>query len=422
MSRFSQIEAFKALQHRNFRVVFFAATLSNTGSWAQRVAQDWLVLELTNNSAQSLGIVTGLQFLPSLFFSLYGGALADRFNKRKLLMLTNAGAGLTSLTLGLLVIAHLVRIEHVYLLALVLGLCNAIDAPIRQSFTSELVGKSDVANAVSLNSANFNAGRLVGPGLSGFLISLFGTGPSFIVNAISEAVVILALTQVREQELHRDSQRDRAGSIKEALHHVRERLDLLCVMITVFFAATFGLNFQVFNALMATTVYGKGPREFGGLGSILAIGSLTGALLSTRYRRERTPQFVTVAAMVFGLGVAGLSFTTSYLMYSVCLPISGALALTTMIAANTYVQTKSNPMYRGRVLGLYLTVFLGGTPLGSPAIGWLSEHFGIRHTMQFCGLVTFSASFMIYLVLRMKFRTPVHSGLSTTALSEPKDL
>ena len=420
MSRISDSGALRALRHRNFRIVFFAATLSNTGSWAQRVAQDWLVLELTHNSAQSLGLVTGLQFLPSLLFSLYGGSLADRFNKRVMLMWTNAGAGLSSLTLGILAITHTVRISHVFLLAFLLGLCNAIDAPIRQSFTSELVGKSDVANAVSLNSANFNAGRLIGPGVSGLLIAWFGTGPSFLVNAAAEVFVIIALTRVREDDLHLEPKSAQRGSIREALHYVRRRTDILSVMLTVFFAATFGLNFQVFNALMATTEYGKGPKEFGGLGSVLAIGSLTGALLSTRYKRARTPYFVMGSAMAFGLGVAALSLTTTYSMYATCLPISGALALTTMIAANTYVQTTTQASIRGRVMGLYLTVFLGGTPLGSPAIGWMSSHYGIRHTMQFCGLVTALAALIIMIVIRHPSRRPFVQATPQTAISVEK--
>ena len=359
----------RSFRHRNFRILFPANAASNIGNWAQRVAQDWLVLQLTH-SGRDLGLVTGLQFLPALLLSLYGGRLADRFNKRTLLYITNLGGGISALVLGLLVMTNTVHIWHVYVLAFALGIFAAIDAPIRQSFTSEMVGKSDLANAVSLNSANFNAGRLIGPGVSGLLIAWFGTGPSFIINACSYIAVVIALSAIRESELHIESAPQSDAKIREAWAYVRKRTDIFAVMVTVFFAATFGLNFQVFTALMATAVFYKGPASFGGLGSIVAIGSLSGALMSAK------------------------------LMLT--LPIAGALGLTTMIAANSYVQTKTDPALRGRVMGIYLTIFLGGTPVGSPLIGWLSESIGTRQTIFICGLVTMASSGLIYALLRDK--------------------
>ena len=183
-------------------MLYPANALSNIGTWAQRVAQDWLVLELTNNDAAMLGLVTAVQFFPSMILSLYGGLLADRFSKRKLLFITNAGAGLASLGLGLLVVSGAVALWHVFLLAFAVGVFSAVDSPIRISFTSELVGKDDLANAVSLNSANFNAGRLIGPALSGFLIAAYDTGPSFIINTASYLVMIFTLLFIRDKDLH----------------------------------------------------------------------------------------------------------------------------------------------------------------------------------------------------------------------------
>ena len=391
----------RSFRHRNFRILFPANAASNIGTWAQRVAQDWLVLQLTH-SGRDLGLVTGLQFLPALLLSLYGGRLADRFNKRILLYITNLGGGFAALLMGLLVMTDTVRIWHVYVLAFVLGIFTAIDAPIRQSFTSEMVGKSDLANAVSLNSANFNAGRLIGPGVSGLLIAWFGTGPSFIINAFSYVAVVIALSAIRDEELHIESAPQVDAKIREAWAYVRKRTDIFAVMITVFFAATFGLNFQIFTALMATSIFHKGPASYGSLGSIVAIGSLSGALISAKLDTKRSPRFIMAFAALFGVSVSLTAIAPSYFTYMLTLPIAGALGLTTMIAANSYVQTKTDPALRGRVMGIYLTIFLGGTPLGSPLIGWLAQSIGTRETIFICGLVTLSSSALIYVLLRNK--------------------
>ena len=396
--------ALRSFRHRNFRILYPANATSNVGTWTQRVAQDWLVLQLTH-SGRDLGFVTGLQFLPALLLSLYGGRLADRFNKRTLLYITNLGGAFSALVLGTLVMTDTVRIWHVYLLALLLGIFTAIDAPIRQSFTSEMVGKSDLANAVSLNSANFNAGRLIGPGLSGLLIAWFGTGPSFLINAASYIAVVIALAAIRQEELHIDSEPQSDAKIREAWKYVRARTDIFAVMLAVFFAATFGLNFQIFTALMATSVFDKGPASYGSLGSIVAIGSLSGALLSAKLDQRRSPRFIIAFAVLFGFSVALTAIAPSYFTYMLTLPIAGALGLTTMIAANSYVQTKTDAALRGRVMGIYLTIFLGGTPVGSPLIGWLASVIGTRQTIFLCGVITVIASSAIYLLLRDKLST-----------------
>jgi MFS family permease len=376
--------------------------MSNIGTWAQRVAQDWLVLELTG-SAQILGIVTGLQFAPTLFLSLYAGKLADKFDKRKLLYLTNFGAGLVSAWLGILIISGVVQIWHVYVAALALGIFSALDAPVRTSFTSELVGKSDLANAVSLNSANFNIGRLVGPAMSGFLILLFGTGPSFLINSFSYLVMIVTLAMINSDELHTQKGAELGTKIRDALVYIRSRLDLTLVMLTVFFSATFGLNYQIFNALMATQEFNKGPAEFGGLGTFLAVGSLSGALIAARLESWRVPRRIMAGATIFGLTLVVLSFAPNYLVYSMLLPFGGAIALMSLVSANSYVQTNVDPNIRGRVMGVYLLIFMGGTPIGSPMIGFLAGEIGIRATITVCGALTAIAAatlFWIYTVKR----------------------
>jgi MFS family permease len=390
-----------------------ANAASNIGGWVQRLAQDWLVLELTN-SGFYLGVVTALQFAPVWFFSLPGGALADRFNKRKVLIVTNIAAGLTSLTLGILVVTNNVQIWHVMALAFALGVADAIDKPVRQSFTSEMVGVVDVPNAVSLNSANFNFGRLVGPALSGLMIAAFGTGPSFLINAFTYVLVIIVMANIREAELFREPRTPGPTTIREGFRYVMARPDLFVVMSVVFFVTTFGLNFQLFNALMATKVFDKGVTSFGLMGTVIAIGSLSAALFSPRIEKYRSTKFVIASSIVFGISIFIIAFMPTFLTYMIMLPIAGAGALTTLIASNSTVQTNSDSAVRGRILGIYQFVLLGGAPLVTPILGLFSEAFGIRRTIVFCALVTILAPTAIW--LKFKDRIEVPADISIAAV------
>lgn len=396
----------RSFRHRNYRILFPANAASNIGTWAQRVAQDWLILQLTNNSGTYLGLVTAVQFAPVLFFSLQGGALADRVNKRKLLMATNFVGALSSLGLGLLVLAGHVQVWHVFFFAATLGISSAVDAPIRQSFTSEIVGHSDIANAVSLNSANFNAGRLVGPALSGFLIARFDTGPSFLINATTYLFVIVALFRMRESDFFIQEKKVTQGTVREGLEYALARPDLYVVMLVVFFVATFGLNMQIFNALMATKEFGKGPASYGLLGTYVAIGSLTGALISARLERFRRTIFVIKGGVAFSLAITLLSIAPTYTVYSLWLPLCGLSALTMLITANSLIQVNSDPAIRGRVSGIYLLIFMGGTPFGSPLIGWLVEVIGVRQTIALCGLISLGACLTIWVLFHNKVKLP----------------
>ena len=396
----------RSFRHRNYRILFPANAASNIGTWAQRVAQDWLILQLTNNSGTYLGLITAVQFAPVLFFSLHGGALADSVNKRKLLIFTNFVGALSSLGLGLLVLVGNVKIWHVFFFALTLGIASALDAPIRQSFTSEIVGHSDIANAVSLNSANFNAGRLIGPALSGFLIARFDTGPSFLINAVTYILVIFALLRMRESDFFIQEKKATQGTVREGLQYALARPDLYVVMLVVFFVATFGLNMQIFNALMATKEFGKGPASFGLLGTYVAIGSLTGALISARLEKHRRTIFVIKGGVVFSLAIALLSIAPNYLWYSLWLPLCGFSALTMLITANSLIQVNSDPAIRGRVSGIYLLIFMGGTPFGSPLIGWLVEVIGIRETIALCGSISLIACLTIWVIFHDKVGLP----------------
>ena len=402
--------ALRSFKHRNFRLFFTANMLSNVGTWAQRIAQDWLVVSDLHKNGSELGIVTGLQFLPMLLFSLYAGSLADRLDKRKLLIFTNAGSGLTAAIMGLLIVSHRVTILEVFALAFTLGLFGALDAPARQAFTSELVGKSDIANAVSLNSANFNLGRLIGPAVSGLLIKYFHTGPSFLLNAGSYLFVILALILMRPEELHRLPKDSKERRTLDGIRYVRGRIDLVAVIATVFFASTFGLNFQIFNALVSIKIFHKDAGAFGLLGSVLAIGSLGAAIISTRLDQKRKPNFIMVFASLFGVSLIVVASMPTYGTYALILPICGFLALTTMISANTYVQTTTPSELRGRVMGLYLLIFLGATPIGSPLIGWLADVVGVRQTVAICGVLTTLGALFIYMLTRKRLGEISHAA------------
>ena len=395
----------RSFKHRNFKILFSANFLSNIGTWAQGVAQAWLILELTD-SGTYLGIVTSLQFAPILFFSISGGKIADKFNKRKVLMLTNLTAGISALSVATLVLTENIKIWHVMFFAFMLGMGNAIDAPVRQSFNVEVVGKQDLPNAVGLNSTNFNIGRLIGPGLSGLLIAAYGTGVSFLLNGISYLVVIIALINIRESELFIEEKKSSSTKIREAMAYVAARPDILAVMITVFFATSFGLNFNIFNTMMATQVFDKGAAEYGALGSILAVGSLSGAIISARLEKKRGPRFVMIGSMIFSAILILSAFAPTYLVYSILLPIIGCVALLTFIGANTMVQLRTDSQIRGRVMGIYLTVFLGGTPIVSPFIGIMTQEVGTRPTVAICGLVSLLAAIATFAKFKDKGQEP----------------
>ncbi|HEY0689158.1 MAG TPA: MFS transporter [Kribbella sp.] len=378
---------FRAFKVRNFRLYASGAIISNIGTWMQRVAQDWLVLELTH-SGTALGIVTGLQFLPALLISPYAGLIADRFAKRRVLTMTQLAMGTVALVLGTLTVTGVVEAWQVYVLAFVFGLGTAFDAPTRQSFVVEMVGKDELSNAVGLNSASFNAARLIGPALAGLLIHWIGTGPVIILNGISYAAVILSLYLMRPDELHSPKLAGREkGMIRDGMRYLWRRPDLMMVLTAVFFAGTFGLNFQMTAALMATQTFHKGAGEYGILGSILAIGSLAGALLAARRVRTRA-RLVIGAGLAFGVMVLISGLMPTYLSYALVLPLVGFTALTMLTSANATMQLGIEPTMRGRVMALYMTVLMGGTPIGSPFIGWVGQTFGARWSLIVGGALT----------------------------------
>ncbi len=384
---------FKALSVRNYRLYWMGGLVSNTGTWMQRVAQDWLVLQLTHSGA-ALGITTGLQFLPFLLATPYAGLIADRYSKRRLLIITQSWLAVTAGVLGILAVTGMVQPWQVYVLALLFGLGTSFDSPARQSFVVDMVGQEILPNAVGLNSASFNMGRIVGPGLAGLLIAAFGsgveaTGGVILLNALSYLAVIGSLKAMRTSELNSVVPRVRAkGALREGLRYVLRSPDLVFVFVVAFFAGTFGLNFQMTSALMATQVFHQGAGAYGVLGSIMAVGSLTGALLAAKRGAYPRRMLLVMASFSFAVAEIVAGLMPSYLTFAVWLPILGITSMTMLNSLQTVVQLKVAPEIRGRVVALYMMTLMGGTPVGAPVIGWVGATFGARWMLIGGGLAT----------------------------------
>jgi MFS family permease len=402
-----RVPLFSSFAIRNFRLFWIGGFVSNIGTWMARVAQDWLVLTiLTDNSAVALGIVTGLQFLPTLA-SPWAGALADRIPKRRLLMFTQAGLALTGTILAVLVVGGWIQLWQVYVLAFAQGIAAAVDGPARQAFAPEMVPTRLIGNSVGLNSTSFHTARLIGPAVAGLTISWWGVGPALAMNAASFIAVLVALAVMNPSELTPAPRRNAPGGVAEGLAYVRQRPDIMLVLFVVFMLGTFGMNFQLTNALMATGVFHVGPEEFGYMGSVMAIGSLSAGLLAARRTRVRLRLIVIALAGFTGV-TAVMSLVGGFYVYLALLMMAGFTALTVMTASNTSVQLSVEPAMRGRVMALYMAIFLGGTPLGSPLLGWVGDVWGPRWTIAIgsiaCGVAVVVA--VVYLLRRRGWAWP----------------
>jgi len=399
---------FRSLRIPNYRLWATGAIVSNTGTWMQRVAQDWLVLtQLTNNSGVAVGITTGLQFAPMLLLAPFAGAAADRFNRRRVLLATQSTSGVLALILGTLVVTGTAQLWHVYVLAALLGVAAAVDAPARQAFVSELVGTEDLPNAVGLNSASFHGGRLLGPAVAGLLIHWFGTGPVFLINGVTFGAVVISLLRMKVADLRPQVKSRRGGgSVRDGIRYVRKRPDIVLILVVVGMVGTFGLNFQLTTALMARLAFDKGSGEYGLLGSIMAVGSLGGALLAAR-RERPSLRLVVGAAFAFGVFATLSSLMPTYWLFALSLIPVGLSSLTLMTSANATVQLRTDPVMRGRVMALYLAIFMGGTPVGAPVIGWVGEEFGARWTILLGGIVAMATAVLALAWLRQAGRVEV---------------
>lgn len=403
---------FRSLRIRNYRLWASGAIVSNSGTWMQRVAQDWLVLTgLTHSSGLAVGITTGLQFGPALVLAPLAGVVVDRWDRRKILMATQGVLGLLALAQGVLVLTGVITLWQVYLVATLLGVTTAIDSPARLAFVSDMVPPADLPNALGLNSASFHAGRLIGPGLAGLLIHWFGTGAVFGINGLTFGAVLLSLTRMRVSELRPapgQGRRER-GALRAGFVYVRGRPDLVLLLSVVGVVGMFGLNFQLTMALMARLAFHQGSGGYGLLGSIMAVGSLGGALLAAR-REHPSVDLVLGAAAAFGVFTTVAALMPTYALFAVALIPVGLSSLTLMTAANATLQLSTVPAMRGRVMALYLAVFMGGAPIGSPLVGWVGEVFGPRWSILMGSCAAFAVAgvgFGLRYSRPAAFRTPV---------------
>lgn len=415
---------FRSLNVRNYRVWFVGALISNVGAWMQATAQNWVVLtELSDTNAIAVGVTMALQFGPQLLLVPFSGAIADRFDRRKVLMVTQSLLMLLALGLGLLLISGVAELWHLYAFALALGVVNAFDTPARQAFVSDLVGTEQLSNAVALNSASFNSARLIGPAVAGVLIALIGSGWVFVLNAVSFIAMLAALAAIRIPAAPpRVSGRESQGNqLAAGFRYVVRRHDLVVIFLIVFVIGAFGMNFPVFSSTMAVE-FGRGAGEYGLLSSILAIGSLAGALLVAKRPAAR---FRVVVLAAGGFGVASLvcALMPNFWAFAVTLVLLGFCTATLLSTANAFVQTTTDPAVRGRVLSLYFAILMGGTPLGAPIVGAISDAFGARWGLGVAALSGFVAFAIgigwLFVERRLRVRIDLGGHLTVTHAGRP---
>jgi MFS family permease len=382
---------FRALRNRNFRLYVGGQLVSVTGTGMQQVAQSWLVYDLTG-SGTALGVTMALQFLPVLLFGVWGGLLADRLDKRRLLIATQAASGVLAVALWALVAAGAVTLWVVYLLAFLFGCVFAVDMPTRQAFVMEMVGREDTSNAVALNSATFNSGRLLGPAVAGVIIATLGVGPCFLINGVSYVGTVLALAAMRAGELVPMPRAPRGpGQVREALRYAWRTQGLRIPLLLVTVVGTFGFNFVVVLPLLANQSFDGGPRLYGLLMSLMGLGSLIGALVSAQHRQP-TPTVLVGGAGAFGLTATLGALSPTAAVASVALVVMGVAMMVFLATANSTLQLSSDPSMRGRVMALYGLVFLGSTPVGGPIVGWVAELWGPRAGLALGGIASLLAA------------------------------
>ena len=381
---------FRSFANINYRIWFAGALVSNVGGWMQATAQDWVVLtELTDNDATAMGVTMALQFGPPLVLVSLTGWVADRFDRRRILLTTQGALLALAIAVGSLLLAGVMTLPMMFAFALGFGIVNAFDAPARQAFVSDMVSATETSNAVALNSASFNLARMIGPAVGGLLIVAIGSGWVFIVNAATFLAMIVALLLMRTHLLAPRPKNRSSGGLAEGFRYVWARSDLKVVFVTVFLIGAFGMNFPIFASTMALE-FGAGADGYGVLSSVLAIGSLIGALLAARRDRARV-RVVILAAGGFGIAAFVSAAMPTYLSYAVTLTFTGFMIVTLLTTANGYVQITTDPALRGRVLALYMAVIMGSTPVGAPIAGWVADAFGPRAAIMLGGTAGFIA-------------------------------
>jgi MFS family permease len=398
---------FVSLSNRNYRIWAIGAIISNIGSWMQRTAQDWIVLtELTHHNATAVGIVMGLQFAPQILLLPLTGYAADHFDRRKLLFCTQAAMGLFALGLGVLVVTGLVQLWHVYVFAFLLGCAAAFDAPARQTFVTQLVEPALLTNAVGLNSTSFNAARMVGPAIAGLVIAAVGSGYVFLINAVSFVAVLAALAMLRLDKPASGSRAASHSGLADGFRYVLGRPDLKIILSMLFLIGTFGLNFPIYISTMSVSVFHVGAGQFGLLTSMMAAGSVTGALLAAA-RARPSVALLAIAAAMFGVTCAAAAFAPFYLAFGLILFTVGIAAQTFTTSTNSLTQLTTEPAMRGRVIAILMAIALGGTPIGAPIAGWVADQFGARWALAVGAASGILAAVIasIYLAERRRLQT-----------------
>jgi MFS family permease len=381
----TKVGMFRSLGVRDYRIWAAGAIVSNVGTWMQRTSQDWIVLtQLTHNDAFAVGITMALQFGPQLLLLPVTGLAADRIPKRTLMMLTQAAMGLLAFGLGVLAVLHLITLPEVYGFAFLLGCAAAFDAPARQSFVSELVPAAHVTNAVALNSASFNSARLIGPAVAGLLTEVVGPGWVFLINAASYAAVLASLLLIRPLQAAAGTTGRSVSDFAAGFTYVASRRDLLVVFSMIFLIGTFGMNFPIYASTMAV-LFHQGATGYGLLSTALAVGAVAGALLAARRTAPRFGLMV-IAGVLFGVGLMIGALAPNYLVLAVALPLVGVASQTFMTTANGTVQLSVERWVRGRVMAIYMAIFMGGTVVGAPIIGWIANTLGPREGLVAGGL------------------------------------
>ncbi len=381
---------FRSFSVFNYRVWFIGALVSKVGAWMQNTALSWVVLtELTNNDAGAMGVTMALQFAPPLLLVSVTGWVADRFDRRKLLAVTQSLLLVLGLAIGTLLLTGVMTLHVMYAFALALGIVMAFDNPARQAFVSDLVARENASNAVALNAASFNGARMIGPAAAGLVIVAVGTGWVFFINAATFVAMIVALVLIRPAELIARPKHAGAARLADGFRYVARRPDLMVAFVMVFLLGAFGMNFPIFASTMALE-FGQEADGYGLLSSILAIGSLAGALLAARRDRARIRMVIGGTAL-FAIAAAVSAFMPSYWLYAVTLMFTGFAVVTTLTTANGYVQTTTDPALRGRVLALYMAILMGGTPIGAPIVGWVAAEFGPRSAILLGAAAAFVA-------------------------------
>ncbi|CAN5227473.1 MFS transporter [soil metagenome] len=410
MQRSSWRETFAALKLYNYRLYVIAQFVSNTAGWAQRIAVDWLVLEITGSVAL-VGVTIALQFLPTLVLGANAGVVADRFRKRQVLIFCQALIGVLNLVLAILAISGTAQLLPVYGLVLGIGVLQVFDSPARSVFVNEMVGPHHLRNAISTNASIFHLGALLGPAISGALIVAVGSGWAIAINVVAVGIGLTLLLAMRVDELLVAPRREASkGQIREAARYVMSKPTLFWTLVMIAFVATFGMTMPALLAGMADTVYHSGAQGYGLYNSLIAVGALLGALASTR-RSSLRLRTIVFGALLFGLLQVLAGFAPFAVMFLALLPTLGLSRLLYMTASETMMQLSSNLAIRGRIMAFWVQVVVGGQAIGGPLMGWLAEHLGARTAMMISGGVPAVAALVIAVLLSRSGRLRVKVGV-----------